>query len=324
MRVVVTGGCGFLGRILSERILSAGTIAGPSGPTAVTELVVVDIAVGPLPDDDRVTFEAGDIRDEGLLDRLLDADAVSIFHLASMVSAESELDWSAAVHANVGGLIQVIEASQRARSVPRLVFASSVAVFGRDAITEPVGDSTKQTATTTYGVTKAIGEMLVDDATRKGFVDGRTARLPTVVVRPGKANRAASSFASGVFREPLQGLVCELPVEPDAGIVVIGASTAVECLLAIHELDGAELGAARAVGMPGLSLTVADMLAALERIGGPEAAALVVSAPDESISTIVTGWPSRWDDRRARQLGLPADADLDSIVIAFAESLASP
>jgi nucleoside-diphosphate-sugar epimerase len=306
--VVVTGGNGFLGRRLLRSLL---------GRDDVEEVVLVDRVEGDPPGDARARTVVADLAaaSEHLAEvtaALRDAD--SVFHLSSMVSAESELDWPAAVAVNVGGLVAVLEAAGAGGRRPRLVFASSVAVFGGTT----GGDALKQLPLTTYGATKAIGELLVNDATRQGFVDGRSARLPTVIVRPGAPNRAASSFVSGIFREPLRGEPCVVPVAGATGVVVVGVDTAVAGLLALHDLPGDQLGHDRAVGIPGLSVTVDEMAAALERAGGAAATGLLRWDPDPAVAAIVATWPSTWDDSRARALGLPADDALDDVVAAYA------
>jgi nucleoside-diphosphate-sugar epimerase len=182
-----------------------------------------------------------------------------------------------------------------------------------------VGDQTKQVPQTTYGMTKAIGELLVNDYTRKGFIDGRSARLPTVIIRPGKPNKAASSFASGVFREPLNGVECVLPVGTDAVMPLAGYRTIVEGFVKLHEVDGGKLGEDRAVSLPSLDVTVADMIAALKRVAGNRKLGDIRVEKDPVIERIVAGWPIGTTFERALGLGLPKDPDLDSIVRAYIE-----
>jgi D-erythronate 2-dehydrogenase len=253
--------------------------------------------------------------------RALLAEArATVFHLASVVSAGAEADWRAAVRVNVDGLARLLEACEDSGHRHRLVFASSIAVFGGAAARDRPGDAAKQTPTSTYGVTKAIGELLVADATRRGIVDGRVARLPTVVVRPGAPNLAASSFCSGMFREPLAGRRATVPVDPATAVVLIGTDTAVAGLARLGEIDAAALGDDVALGLPGLRVTVAGMAEALAEVGGPAAAALLDWEPDPAIEAIVAGWPGELDDSRARSLGLPGDEDLASIVRAYSRS----
>ncbi len=304
--VVVTGGAGFLGQLLVDRL---------RGLNPRRQITIVDRVSHP---DTSIPSIVADLaEDPGAIEAVLAEGPATVFHLASVVSAAAEEDWSEAIRVNVAGLTAFVEACRRSGHRHRLVFTSSVAVFGGDFATFPTGDTTKQTPTSTYGMTKAFGELVVDDAHRKGFVDGRTARLPTVIVRPGAPNAAASGFLSGLFREPLQGLECRLPVSPETAAVVISPRMAVAGLHHLSELDGSRLGSMRAVGLPGITVTVADMLEVLERLGGSSARQLVTAHPDPAIAAIVGGWPARWDDRRARELGFEANTDLDEIVTEF-------
>lgn len=312
MRVVITGGHGFLGSQLTDLILERGLVGADGTRQDVERVDLLDL-VARSHKDQRVHSTICDLTDPAPLIELLSGE-VSIFHLASMVSAESELDWSRAVATNVAGLINVLEAAMRCHRAPRLVFASSLAVFGGLGAESAVGDQTKQTPQSTYGTTKAIGELLVDDATRKGIVDGRSARLPTVIVRPGRPNEAASSFFSGMFREPLNGDPCSIPVGVETRAVVIGASTAVRALADLHDLDATLLGTDRAVGLPGLEVSVAEMIDVLREVGGESAAAKLNLAPDPEIESVVQSWPVRWLDTRGRSFGLPGDRSLRRIV----------
>jgi len=200
-----------------------------------------------------------------------------------------------------------------------VVFASSIAVFGGAAMPPIVGDYAKQTPQTTYGATKAICELLVNDYTRKGFFDGRSARLPTVIVRPGKPNAAASSFVSGLFREPLNGETCKVPVSEDTVMPLLGYRSIVGGLVALHEADGALLGDDRAVSLPSLTVTVRDMVDALQRVARGRRLGAVVFEPDPFIQRICDGWPKDASYERATRLGLPRDASLDVIVENYIE-----
>ncbi|MPY96106.1 MAG: NAD-dependent epimerase/dehydratase family protein [Acidimicrobiia bacterium] len=305
MKVLVTGGLGFLGRLVAGRLVARGD-----------EVVVLDRAGAPVP---RTTLVSGAVTDPEAVARAL-GDGVggvdAVVHLAAMVSAECEDDLDGALHVNVWGLGCVLDACRRLDRPPRLVFASSVAVFGAHDRAEGVGDTTKQAPASTYGATKAIGELLVNEYTRRGLVDGRTARLPTVIVRPGRPNAAASGFASSVVREPLAGLEAVLPVDPRTPICVIGHRAAVAGLVALLDLDGAALGPDRAVGLPGLEVTAGDLVGAVAAVAGAEGRELgpVHLRPDPLVAAVVGSWPGRWDARRALALGLPADGSLEAVV----------
>src|SRR5436309_4430901 len=231
MRIVVTGGLGFIGLALARRLLAREDVDG---------LVLFDAPGAPDPPAEvagRAEIVRGDIRDRDLVAGLVAGGEVAVFHLASVVSAQGEQDFDLAVTVNLDGGRNVLEACRRLGNRPRVVFSSTLAAFGGSAMPETVTDTTKLTPQTTYGTTKAICELLVNDYTRKGFVDGRTARLPTVIVRAGAPNPAASAFASAVFREPLAGRDYVLPVGPETRMPVTGARTVVECLVRLRALD---------------------------------------------------------------------------------------
>jgi nucleoside-diphosphate-sugar epimerase len=255
---------------------------------------------------------SGEITDGEAVRAAMPAGTEAIVHLASMVSAECEVDPDRAVRVNVGGLGVVLDAARGLSAPPRLLFTSSVAVFGRSGGVA-AGDDSKQAPVTTYGMTKAVGELLVNEHTRRGWIDGRTARLPTVIIRPGRPNAAASSFASGLFREPLAGLDAVVPVDPSTPIVVTGHRTAVRGLAGLLALDGARLGAGdRAYSLPGLETTVQEMITACR--ARPESTGALSVEPDPLIQSVVGSWPARWSAIRAEGLGLPADRDLDAII----------
>lgn len=323
MKIVITGGTGFVGLTLARQLLKRGTLTGPAGtPEPIDELVLFDLAAPaerPKGLDARVKIVTGQIAERDQLFHIIDRDDIGVFHLASVVSGEGEQDFDLAMRVNLDGNLHVLEACRARKSRPRLVFASSIAVFGGDGMPATVGDSVKQTPQTTYGVTKAIGELLVNDYSRKGFLDGRSARLPTVIIRPGKPNKAASSFASGVFREPLNGVECILPVAETTVMPVLGYRATVENLIRLYELDGASLGTDRAVSLPSLDVTVAEMVASLRRVAGNRHLGEIRVERDPFIERIVAGWPVAIDATRARALGLVTDDGLDAIVKAYIE-----
>lgn len=323
MKVVITGGLGFLGQRLARRILENGELTGPTGALEqVDEIVLFDHVIpeaGPGDWDPRVKIVTGDISERDTVASLVDRDDISVFHLASVVSGGGEKDFDLAMRVNLDGGRHVMEALRAREGLPRLVFASSIAVFGGDAMPESVGDTTKQTPQTTYGITKAICEQLINDYTRKGFFDGRSARLPTVIIRPGKPNAAASSFASAVFREPLNGVDYVLPVGLETAMPVLGYRSIVEGMLHLHELPGDALGSDRAVSLPALTVTVAEMMAALRRVAGNRHLGEIAVEPDPFIEAVCAGWPQDTHHERARSLGLPVDAGLDAIVSEYIE-----
>ena len=316
MKVVITGGGGFLGQRLARTLVDRGRLTGPDGHEAeIDDLLLFDaVAPPPIGAAGPVRSEQGDIGDRATVDRLIDRDDIAVFHLASMVSGEGEQDFDRALRVNLMGGLHLFEALRARASCPRVVFASSIAVFGGPAMPPRVGDMTRPVPQTTYGMTKAAGELLVNDYTRKGFLDGRSARLPTIVIRPGKPNAAASSFASAVFREPLAGIDYVLPVAPGTAMPVLGYRAVVDCLVRLHELPGAELGADRAVGLPSLNVTVQDMIDALHRTAGDRRLGRVTIEPDPFIQGICDSWPRETAYDRTDELGMPRESTLDEIV----------
>ena len=308
MRVIVTGGAGVLGRLLIQGLQEEG----------VEDIVAIDVIPAEIPGCQVVQ---SDLAHDRVLAELLKESPCTIFHLASVVSAGAEADWEHAVDQNIGGMLQLLEACRQSTHFHKVVFASTLAVFGGDTAGGEVGDFVKQTPSGTYGTTKAIGELLINDATRKGHIDGRSARLPTVIVRPGAPNAAASGFASGMFREPLAGIPSVVPVSEETVMVVGSAQNTATGIRMLAEIESSLLGHDRAVGIPGLSATVGEMLEVLEIVGGPEARALVSLEYDAATDQLVQSWPAQLDDRRGRELGLPADPNLESMVRAYVEMI---
>jgi nucleoside-diphosphate-sugar epimerase len=321
MKVVITGGSGFLGQMLARRLLDREALTGPSGnPERIDTIVLFDAVAPPenAPADARTETIVGDISDAGLVRSLVDRDEVSVFHLASMVSAACELDFDRAIAVNVDGARVVLEACRARASTPRFVFSSSIVAFGGVGAEETASDKTKLTPESTYGTTKAICELLVNEYTRKGFLDGRSARLPTVVIRPGQPNAAASSWVSGIFREPLNGIECVVPVDLDMHIPIAGYRTVVENLILLHEVDGEALGPDRALNLPALAVTAREMAAALRRAADRPLGA-IRSEIDPAISSFFRGWAQHSSFDRATGLGFAHDEAVESIIGAYIE-----
>ena len=321
MKVVITGGAGFLGRRLVNTLLERGTLAGPDGQATSIDTIVVFDAVAPVPPfaaDARLQMVTGDITDRSVLTGVIDAHTTSVFHFAAVVSAAAEADFDLGMRVNLHGTLAVLDACRALPQAPRLVFTSSVATFG-GALPDTVDDTTPQTPQSSYGTQKAIGELLVNDYTRKGLIDGRAVRLPTIVVRPGKPNRAASSFASSIIREPLSNLETVCPVRRDTLLAILSPRQAIEAFLLAHDLPGAAWGHTRSLNVPGLSVSVADMVAALQRVAGERPLQHIHWQPDADIQRIISSWPGAFTSARAKRLGFRADASMDDIVRAFIE-----
>jgi len=318
MHVVITGGAGFLGRRLAGALLARPTLTDAAGAAQpVTRLTLLDV-VAPtgLPADPRLRAITGDLADERIIAEALADDTGSVFHLAAVVSGEAEANFDLGMRVNVDATRRLLECCRQQKSPPKVVFASSLAVFG-GALPDPVPDDAPLMPQTSYGAQKAIGELLVYDMSRKGFIDGRSLRLPTVTVRPGKPNKAASSFASGIVREPLAGVEGVCPVAPATRMWVTSPRAVVENLVAGHEARADGFRQTRSVNVPGLCVGVGEMVDALRRVAGDAVAARVRWAFDPAIDRIVSTWPARFEPARGRALGMRADADFDSIVRAY-------
>lgn len=330
MKVLITGGTGFIGLNLARALVRRGALTAPSGRAEEIDSIVLFDKTVPdtLPPglDDRVTMQAGDIADRRTVSGLVDRDDISIFHLASVVSGAGEQDFDLALRVNLDGGRNVFEAARARAGLPRVVFASSVAVFGGSAMPAVVGDAVKQTPQTTYGMTKTVGELMVNDYTRKRFFDGRSARLPTIFIRPGRPNAAASSFCSGVFREPLNGEECVLPVKSGVKMALLGYRNAVDGFIVLHEADPAAIGDDRAVNLPSATYSVEAMIAGLRRVAAANDIELgpITVRPDPVIEKIVDGWATSCDAQRAEALGLPKDESLDRVIQDYIDDFLRP
>lgn len=318
MRAVVTGGAGFLGTRLTRRLLAAPVPVGglPAGP--VTELRLIDLAPPPaeFTRDTRVHALTGDLAE--LLPQLGQTDLV--FHLAGVVSGAAEADFDLGMRTNVDGTRALLEWCRALPVPPVLLFASSLAVYGADPAVGPAGpvdDDTLPRPQSSYGIQKFVGEQLIADYTRRGYVRGRSVRLMTVVVRPGKPNAAASSFVSGIIREPLAGLRSVCPVPPDTELAVSSPGRAVEGMLRAVEVDDRTWGSRTAMNLPALTTTPRAMAAALDRVTGEPRSDLIEWGDDPAVAAIVRSWPARFVTPRARGLGLLPDPSFDDIVRAY-------
>jgi D-erythronate 2-dehydrogenase len=316
MKILITGGAGFLGTRLAEAILKRPQLMGRSPSLLVLTDQVQPVAS--LVQDPRVQVLVGSLIDQCPVLAKQQFDIV--FHLAAAVSAECEADFDLGLRSNLDTSRALLEALRAAGNRPRFVFASSAAVFGSDpGLPMPaiIRDDTLPTPQTSYGIQKFICEQLVADYTRKRFIDGRSARLMTVTVRPGRPNGAASGFLSTIVREPLQGRDAVCPVPPDTLAVVASPGNTIEGLIALAEAEPGVVGGRIAVNLPSLTVRVSEILDALEVVAGKAARKRVRFEPDPAIAVIVAGWPSAVDNTRALRLGLKPDPDFISIIRQF-------
>ncbi len=311
MRILVIGGAGMVGRKLIERLAADGRLGGrPIEGLTAHDVVAPARIEAPFPIETRVS----DISVPGEAAALVADRPEVIFHLAAIVSGEAEADFEKGYRINLDGTrllfdaVRVIEGYK-----PRVVFTSSIAVFGAP-FPDAIGDDFFSTPLTSYGTQKAIGELLLSDYSRRGLLDGVGIRLPTICVRPGKPNKAASGFFSGIIREPLAGQEAILPVSKDVMHWHASPRAAVGFLLQAVTIESARLGARRCLTMPGLAVTVGEQIEALRRVAGDRAVALIRREPDPVIQAIVAGWPRRFDAARATSLGFKAEQSFDEII----------
>ena len=311
MRVLITGAAGMLGRKLTARLLERGRLRDER----IDAVDLVDLVEAPA-DSELCTAHVADLSRPGEAEALVSVGPDAVFHLAAVVSAEAEADFDKGMRVNVGGTRALFDAVRLCPGLPRVVYTSSIAVFGAP-FPDPIPDDFHPTPLTSYGTQKLIGEALLADYSRRGFLDGVGIRLPTVSVRPGAPNAAASSFFSGIIREPLAGLEARLPVSRDVRHPHASPRAAVGFLVHAAELDTSGLGGRRSLTMPGVSVTVGEQMEALGRVAGPDAVSLITEEPDPVVAEIVAGWPSRFDTARAAGLGFVADKTYDDIIRAY-------
>jgi nucleoside-diphosphate-sugar epimerase len=318
MHVLITGAAGMIGRKLTERLVKDGGLNGK----AIDKLTLADVVAPTAPAGftGKVETLTSDLPAAGEAQRLLAGRPDVIFHLAAIVSGEAELEFEKGYRINLDGTRGLLEAV-RAHGEgyhPKFVFTSSIAVFGAP-FPDAIPDEFHLTPLTSYGTQKAIGELLLADYTRKGFLDGVGIRLPSIVVRPGKPNKAASGFFSGIIREPLSGVEAVLPVDESVLHWHASPRSAVGFLVHAAGLSRDKLGSRVSLTMPGVCCTVAEQIAALKRVAGDKVAARIRREPDELVKRIVAGWPSRFDARRAVSLGFQVEKSFDDIIRAHIE-----
>lgn len=314
MRIVITGGAGFLGRKLARRLLELGTLTDASGQKRrIEDVLLLDVVAAQGVGDPRVRALAGDVADPSVIAQAIGPDSDSVFHLAAVVSGEAEQNFDLGWRVNFDATRLLLERCRTLAQPPKVIFTSSCAVFG-GVLPDVVPDTQQLTPQSSYGAQKSCGELLVWDYTRKGFVDGRSLRLPTVSVRPGKPNKAASSFASGIIREPLNGVEAVCPVAPETGMWLTSPRTVIENMIVAHEAPASAFGASRSINLPGISTTVRGMIESLVRVAGADVAARITMRYDEGVDRIVRTWPRDFDTAFARSLRMRADTDFDAIV----------
>jgi nucleoside-diphosphate-sugar epimerase len=313
MHILITGAAGMIGRKLMARLAADGALNG----SAIDKLTLIDVAAPRQPEKfaGKVETAAADIADPAAVRAALAGRPDVIFHLAGVVSGEAEVDFEKGIRVNLDGSRGLFDAIRTTGDGyrPRLVFTSSIAVFGAP-FPPAIGDDFHLTPLTSYGAQKAAVELLLADYTRRGFLDGVGIRLPSIVVRPGKPNKAASGFFSGIIREPLAGQEAVLPVADTVLHWHASPRAATGFLIHAAGLDAAKLGPRVNLTMPGVCCTVAEQIAALRRIAGDKVAARIRREPDALVARIVAGWPSRFDPVRALALGFKAESSFDDII----------
>lgn len=323
MQVVVTGAAGFLGCRLIRELLRRGTLADAQGIERPIERIhAFDVMPPDIARDERLTVSRGDITDMEQLAKLITRDTTTIFHLAAVVSGQAERDFDLGMRVNLDATRLVMERVRAAAPGAKFLMTSSVAVFGGQ-MPPVVPDTYVWKPQSSYGTQKAMNDLLLADYSRRGYLDGRSLRMPTIVVRPGKPNNAASSFASGIIREPLSGVAAVCPVSPETLLWLMSPGRAIQNLLHACTLPAERLGGDRVINMPGLSITVAEMIEALRDVGGDAAVRLIRMERDPAVEKIVNSWPGNFSADLARQLGFTADDDFKSVIEAYLADLAA-
>ncbi len=315
MHILILGGGGFIGNRLAKALLENGGLLLGN----ITHLTLVDIG---FPDDmvqdSRLERIAADFSDEAVIRNILQQKPDVIFHLAAIVSGEAEKNFDLGMKINFHASLQLLELCRDLAIRPRIVFASSCAVFGGD-VSKVVSDETGPKPRSSYGTQKAMVELLMNDYSRRGFVDARSLRLPTIAIRPGKPNAATSSFVSGIIREPLHGKKATYPVPLETPVWIQSPKRVIQNFIHAANIDGKLLGDDRVINLPGLTVTVKDMINSLEKITSPEVTKLIHHEPDAFLQSIVLTWPPHFDPKTAVRLGLVSDASSEEIIRTFIE-----
>ncbi|MGT3178594.1 D-erythronate dehydrogenase [Yersinia enterocolitica] len=317
MNIMVTGAAGFLGRRLIERLLTLDYLTDSQGhQRSINKIMACDVVPLSAITDERVQVFCGDIADSQWLASIFDQQVDTVFHLAAVVSSQAEEEFDLGMRINFDATRGLLERARQLGHCPKVIITSSVAVFGGE-LPAVVPDEQVWAPQSSYGTQKALNDLLLADYTRRGFVDGRSLRMPTIVVRPGKPNRAASSFASGIIREPLQGVEAICPVSPQTLLWLLSPKMAINNLIHGHQLDASQLKSGRVINLPGLSVSVQQMIDALRRIAGTEVVDLIKVQQDPLIEKIVNSWPGNFEAHYAKALGFSSDKDFDSIINDF-------
>lgn len=314
MHILILGGGGFIGSRLAREILRNGGF-----PEHVQRLTLVDFTFPEaMLQDPRLNVVEGDFSEETVIRDVLQEKPDVIYHLAAVVSGEAEKNFELGMKVNFHASLQLLELCRTMGSRPRIVFASSCSVFGGD-VSKPVTDDTRPEPRSSYGTQKAMVELLINDYSRRRFIDGRSLRLPTITVRPGKPNAATSSFLSGIIREPLHGIKASYPVAPETEFWLLSPRRVIEDFIHAATLEESRVEDNRVINLPGITASVQEMIDGLRRVTHAEVTQLISCEPDAFLQSIVLTWPPRYDTRRARELGFEGDASVEEIIRYYIE-----
>ncbi len=317
MRVLITGAAGFIGRQLTKKLLERGELADSNGNIAqVREVVLADRVPVEGLEDTRVKISTGDFSDAQFLCSLFKSDFDSVFHLAATLTVDAEQNFELGIEVNLRGMMKLLEMCRKQKSLARFVFPSSIAAFGGD-LPDTVDDNIAQTPQTSYGTHKSVTELLINDYSRHGFIDGRVLRLPIVIIRPGKPGTSVSDRVASIVREPLQGLDVSCPLTKETLIPVASGQRVAECLLDTHNLSGESFKYTRAMNLPSLTISINDMVQSLERYRGQRTLGNIQWEPDSALQAVVESWPKYFVSELASDVGIRADSNIDDIIDAY-------